>query len=462
MRSTLLRVIGCIAPVFLFAMSSLTSPAAYAAPLPPGSAELVATLLPTVVAIEAIQLARPASNGQPAVIGGAYTGSGFIIDSSGLIVTNHHVVENAVDLYVTLADRTRLRADVIYISPIDMVLLKVNAGHPLPTVKWGDSAKMRPGDSVIAIGDPLAVGITVTAGIISALDRSIGETIYDDFLQTDAAINHGNSGGPLFNLEGEVIGVNTALISPGSGFAGLAFSIPSNNVKFIVDEYKKYGRVRLAYFGADVQPVTQDMADGVGLPSPEGVIVASVAPGSPAEKAQLRPGDIILKLNDNEIDQPRTYNRIAAISPFGEPVPLVLWRDGAEKTLSVTLVESPKSQAAAAALPTTAAPSASNEVTATTLGITMAPITDDLRTKFNLAADQKGVVITEVQPQSLADQRGLKAGDVVIQVANKPIETPEDLRQAVAAARQANQRALLVLAKQGDAVRWVGVPLVKS
>jgi serine protease Do len=462
MPYTLSRVIRCVAPLFLATLLSATTPPAIAAPLPPGSAQLVATLLPTVVAIEAIQVARPASNGQPAVIGGAYTGSGFIIDPSGLIVTNHHVVENAVDLYVTLSDKTRLRADVIYMSPIDMVLVKVNAGRPLPTIKWGDSAKMRPGDSVIAIGDPLAVGITVTAGIISALDRSIGETIYDDFLQTDAAINHGNSGGPLFNLEGEVIGVNTAIISNSTGFSGLGFSIPSNNVKFIVEEYRKYGRVRLAYFGAEVQPVSQDIAESVGLPSPQGVIVSGVAPGSPADKAKLRRGDIILKFNDNAIDEPRTYNRIAAVSPFGEPVPLVLWRGGAEQTLSVTLVESPKSQAPAAALPTAPTSGASNEVTATTLGITLAPITDDLRTKFNLSPSQKGVVVTEVQPQSLADQRGLKAGDVVIQVADKPIDSPDDLRQAVAAARQANQHALLVLAQQGDAVRWVGIPLVKS
>jgi serine protease Do len=400
-------------------MLSTISPAANAAPRPPGSSELVATLLPTVVAIEAIQRARPASDEQAAVIGGAYTGSGFIIDPSGLIVTNHHVVENAVDLYVTLSDKTRVRADVIYVSPIDMVLVKINAGRPLQVIKWGDSAKRRPGDSVIAIGDPLAVGITVTAGIISALDRSIGETIYDDFLQTDAAINHGNSGGPLFNLQGEVIGVNTAIISPGSGSAGLGFSIPSNNVKFIVDEYKEYGRVRLAYFGAEVQPVTQDIAESVGLPSPQGVIVADVAPGSPAANAKLRRGDIILKLNDNDLDEPRTYNRIAAISPFGEPVPLVLWRAGAEQTLSVTLVESPRSQSPAAASPTTTAQGKSNEVTASTLGLTMSPITDDLRTKFNLSPSQKGVVITDVQPQSLADQRGLKPGNVVIQVADK-------------------------------------------
>ena len=204
-----------------------------------------------------------------------------------------------------------------------MVLVKINAGRPLPAIKWGDSAKMRPGNSVVPIGDPLAVGITVTAGIISALDRSIGETIYDDFLQTDAAINHGNSGGPLFNLEGEVIGVNTAIISPGTGSAGLGFSIPSNNIKFIVQEYQKYGRVRLAYFGAEVQAVTQDIAESVGLPSPRGIIVSGVAPGSPAANAKLRRGDIILKLNDNALDEPRTYNRIAAVSPFGEPLPLV-------------------------------------------------------------------------------------------------------------------------------------------
>jgi serine protease Do len=452
----------CVAPLFVVTLPSLTASVAYAAPLPPGASELVATLLPTVVAIEAIQLARPASDGQPAVIGGAYTGSGFIIDPSGIIVTNHHVVENAVDLYVTLSDRTRVRADVIYISPIDMVLVKINAGRPLPAIKWGDSAKMHQGDSVIAIGDPLAVGITVTAGIISALDRSIGETIYDDFLQTDAAINHGNSGGPLFNLDGEVIGVNTAIISAGTGFSGLGFSIPINNVKFIVEQYKKYGRVRLAYFGADVQPVTQDIADSVGLPSPQGVIISGVAPDSPAAHAKLRRGDIILKLSNISLNEPRTYNRVAAVSPFGEQIPLVLWRSGAEQTLSITLVESAKSQAPAQTSSATTTPGAATESMASTLGMTMAPITDELRAKFKLTPSQKGIVITEVQPEGIASQHGLNPGDVAMQIADKPIDSAEDLRQAVAAARQAKLRALLVLFQQGDAVQWVGLPLVTS
>jgi serine protease Do len=452
-----------VLPLFLAMLLNLTSPPAYAGTLPPGTADFVAKLLPTVVAIEAIQENRTTgANGAPVVTRGTYTGSGFIIDPTGLIVTNHHVVEDAVELYVILSDQTRGRARLLYISPIDMVLLKIDVGRPLPAVTWGVSANMRPGDSVIAIGDPLAVGITVTAGIISALDRNINETIFDNFLQTDAAINHGNSGGPLFNLNGEVIGMNTALISPGSGSAGIGFSIPIDTVRFILDQYQKYGRVRLGYLGAAVQLVTQDIADSAGLPSPQGVIVVEVDPDSPASRADLRLGDIILKFRDVALNAPTTYNRVVASAPFGTALPLTLWRSGAEQTLSVTLVESAKSQAPMQPLPGAAPPGPAVELTGSTMGLTLAPITDELRARFKLAPNQNGVVVTEVAPLSLASSHGFNTGDVVLRIGDKPIASTEDLSTAVAAARQAKRPAVAVLLQQGNAVRWVGMPIVTT
>ena len=464
MRRVVLRAVACLAPC-AFALTALASAPASAGTLPPGASELVATLLPEVVEILSVVHvpATPAPGGEAKP--GNYTekyfaGAGFIIDPTGVIVSNHHVVKGASDIIVILNDGTRLRAALIYTSPIDMVLLKVDAGRKLPAVKWGDSDKVRPGDSVIAIGNPLGIGTTVTAGIISALDRDIGETAYDSFLQTDAALNHGNSGGPLFNLDGEVVGVDTALQSPTAASAGLGFAIPINDVAFILDHYRKYGRVRPGYLGANVQPVTTGIAGAAGLEYPHGVIVNSLVGGSPAERANLRLGDIILKIGDLSIKTARDYNRGVAGSPFGETEPVVIWRDGAEQTVPVTFAESPHSQPAAQVA--TATIPKPTELQAAHLGLTITNLTPEWRQKFGLNPDQTGVLVTDVVPYSIAANHDLKAGDVVIRVKDTPVGNIADLEAAVDVALKANARYVLGLVLQGKELRWIAMPLVPT
>jgi serine protease Do len=438
------------------------------------SSDLIATLLPEAVAITAVQhIPSAASESGAPADPDAYTrkesyGSGFVYDPSGLIVTNRHVIANASEIYVTLDDNTKLKATLIYQAPIDMALLKVDAGRPLQPVKWADSSTLRPGDEVIAIGNPFGIGETVTTGIVSALDRDIGQTQdingggenLDAFIQTDAALNRGNSGGPLFNLKGEVIGIDTSIVSPTASSAGLGFAIPSNDALFVLDQYGKYGRVRAGYLGTTVQQMDPAIADSAGLSSPRGVIINNVLSGSPAAQAGLRTGDVILKIGDREIRDPRTFNRAVAATPFGQTTQVEIWRDAHDEVVNVTFSEAPSSEPVVTQVH--AEPPSPAQLNAADLGFELAPLDDSLRKKFNLAPERQGVVVTAVKPNSFADLRGAVPGDIVVKVQDTPVTSPADLSAAVRAARAANQRHLLVMIERGQQFRWLGVPLVAS
>ena len=323
---------------------------------------------------------------------------------------------------------------------------------------FGDSDASRVGDWVLAIGNPFGLGGTVTAGIVSARGRDINQGPYDNFIQTDAAINRGNSGGPLFNMDGEVIGMNTAIYSPSGGSIGIGFSIPSNVVKTVVAQLRDFGHARRGWLGVKIQQVTPDIAESLGLKDAAGALVAGVEPNGPAEKAKLQNGDIILKFNHQDIKEMKVLPRIVAETEIAKDVPVEVWRDGKSVTLHVKVGELPEELAAASPDKPSAAPAAKSLELAG-LGLSLAPITADNRHKFQLGADQKGVLITDVAQGTVAADRGLKPGDVIVEVQQEEVASPADVQERVEKLRKAGRGSVLVLVQSGDGLRWVPLSL---
>jgi serine protease Do len=391
----------------------------------------------------------------------ASLGSGFIIDPSGLIVTNHHVIANAQQVTVTLSDETVLPAQVIGRDPItDLALLKVEPKTALPAVGWGDSSKTRVGDWVLTIGNPFGLGGSVAAGIISAVARDIHSSPYDDYLQTDAAMNRGNSGGPMFNIAGEVIGINTVIFSPSGGSIGIGFALPSALARPIIEQLRTTGKVERGWIGARVQPMTEDLADTVGLDKARGAMIAAIDPGSPAAQAKLQPGDVILTYEGQPIERSRHLPRIIAATPPNKPVKLTLWRDGKEFEVELkTAVLDPNRPAPPPPEPEKPKPSA----TVDAFGLKLAKITPELRKQFSLPERAKGAVITEVPPNSAGAAQGLRPGDLVIGIGQATLTGPEQVPQLAAAAKKANQKRVLVRIEQREGnIRFVALPIEAS
>ncbi|MGA7675263.1 MAG: DegQ family serine endoprotease [Rhizomicrobium sp.] len=382
-------------------------------------------------------------------------GTGFIVDPSGLIVTNNHVVDNAEQISVTLNDGTTLTAKLVgRDEKTDLALLKVSARKPLPAAHFGDSDKARIGDWVIAIGNPFGLGSTVTAGIVSARNRDIEEGPYDDFIQTDAPINKGNSGGPLFDMDGDVVGVNSEILSPTGGSVGIGFAIPSNLVRQVVGQLRQYGSVRRGWVGIRIQPVTQDIAEGMGLPSAAGALVADVTANGPAAKAGIRNGDVITAFDGKKVPDPRSLSRIAADTQIGKTVSVDLLRKGKKVTVRLTVVR--LSEAGAKPLP--AAPS-KPKTKLSQLGLSLSPLDSDARAEFKLPGGVQGVVVTDVIPDSPAADRNFQAGDVIVSVQNQPVRTPADFQQRVDADVKAGKRVEILLVNRGGALTFVALRL---
>jgi serine protease Do len=390
-------------------------------------------------------------------------GSGFIVDASGYVVTNNHVIEGADEVSVTLQDNTILKAKIVGRDESgDLALLKVTSDKPLPTVAFGDSGAMRVGDWVLAIGNPFGLGGTVTAGIVSARGRDIHQGQYDDFLQTDAAINRGNSGGPLFNMDGQVIGINTAIFSPSGGSIGIGFSIPSNMAKKIVADLKEYGHPRRGWLGVKIQQVTPDIAESLGLKDASGAMVAGVTDGGPAETAKIHNGDIILKFDGQDVKEMHNLPRIVGDAVVGKEVPVVLWRDGKELTVQTVLAERPADEKLASADQPARASDGTKATDITGLGLKVAPVSQDLKDKFQLNGDQKGVVITDVAPNTPAAERGLKPGDVIMEVQQNEVTSATDVQKQVDAARKADRKNVLMLIQREGGVQYVPLTLSKA
>jgi serine protease Do len=383
-------------------------------------------------------------------------GSGFIIDPAGFIVTNNHVIADAEQITVTLSDNASYSAQVVGRDTVsDLALLKIDARAPLPAARWGDSTKTRVGDWVLAIGNPFGLGGSVTAGIISATARDIHAGPYDDFLQTDAAINRGNSGGPMFNLAGEVIGINTAIFSPSGGSVGIGFAVPASFARPIIDQLKATGKVERGWIGARIQPVTDDLAEAVGLDKSRGAMIAAVDPDSPATRAKLVPGDVILAYDGKPIERSRQLPRLVAETPPDKRVALSIWRDGKEQVvqLEVALLD-PDRPAPHPPEPVKPKPPAAIDA----LGLKLAALTPDLRKQFSLSGMAKGVVITEVPQTNAGAAQGLRPGDLLIAVGQSPVASPEEIKASAAAARKLGRKYLLMRVERDGSTRFVALP----
>jgi serine protease Do len=389
-------------------------------------------------------------------------GSGFIIDPAGYVVTNNHVIEGADEITVTLQDNTTLKATVIgHDDRTDLALLKVQSDTPLPAVKFGNSDASRVGDWVLAIGNPFGLGGSVTAGIVSARGRDIQQGPYDDFIQTDAAINKGNSGGPLFNMSGDVIGINTAILSPSGGSIGLGFAIPSGEARVVIDQLRQFHRARRGWLGVRIQQVTPDIAETLGLHGQDGALVAGVNTGGPADRAHLQNGDVILTFNGQKLRESKTLPRVVAETPIDRQVPVDIWRNGKPVTVQVVVAEMPDDAKPAAAPDSPHKAPAAAIVDLGNLGMKVAPMADDLRQRFKLDEKQKGVVITEVSQDGTAADRGLKAGDVIVEVQQQSVSTPADIQKHLTDARGQGRKSALLLVQGKDGMRWVPLPVKK-
>ena len=378
-------------------------------------------------------------------------GSGFIIDKAGYVVTNHHVIAEAEEVDVVLHDDTKLSATIIGRDPkTDLALLKVESSRPLPYVKFGNSDTVRVGDWVIAIGNPFGLGGTVTAGIISARARNINAGPFDDFLQTDAAINRGNSGGPMFNTKGEVVGVNSAIFSPSGGNVGIGFAVPSALAEPVLGQLREHGRTRRGWLGVKIQHVTEEIADSLSLPEAVGALVIDVNDGGPAQDAGFLLGDVILSFDGKAIDEMRALPRIVAETEIGKTVEVVILREGKRRTLEVTLGELDESEQQAQA-DTGSADDGDGKEGEAVQGMRLAPVSTALRSRFGLEKGIKGVVIVGLERGSAAAEAGLRFGDVITQAGGTSVKDVAALRDVLATEKRAGKNyTLLRVTRQGE------------
>jgi serine protease Do len=374
-------------------------------------------------------------------------GSGFVIDPAGVIVTNNHVVEQAESIEVNFSDGTRLKAELVgRDAKTDLAVLRVKPVKPLASVSFGNSDKLRVGDWVLAIGNPFGLGGSVSLGIVSARNRDIHAGPYDDFIQTDAAINKGNSGGPLFNLGGEVMGVNTAIYSPSGGSVGIGFSVPAAAAKGVVAQILQFGETRRGWLGVRIQSLTDDLAESLDLGKVQGALIAEVTPSGPAEKAGLRARDVIVEFDGRPVREMKDLPRLVAETPIGKSVKVKVVRDGkpTEITAEVGRLEDGEKLVASQGSP------GLDSEDAKTLGMTLSVLSDDQRKKFSIDADIKGVLVTEVEPDGPAAEKRIAPGDVITEAGRKPVASPADIPAQVKDARNANKSSILLyIAKAG-------------
>jgi len=383
---------------------------------------------------------------------GSALGSGFIISSDGFVVTNNHVIENADEIEIEMIDGTLIQAEVFgRDEKTDIALLKVKTENDLPFVEFGDATKARAGDWVLAIGNPLGQGFSVSAGIVSARGRSLSGS-YDDFIQTDAAINRGNSGGPLFDMTGKVIGVNTAILSPNGGSIGIGFSMSSSVVEKVVNQLRNFGETRRGWLGVRIQDISIDVADALGLETTEGALVTDV-PDGPARDAGLKSGDIIKEFDGKVIDSTKTLVRVVADSAVGKSVPVKIIRDGKELMKSVQLGR--LEDALASSQGSKPKPQKSIIVA----GMTLSTITDEIRTRMELDPDIDGLFVSNVEAGSDAEDKGIRKGDIIIKSGQKPITTPMDLRDEIDNALNSARKSLLLLIYRDGSRRFIALTL---
>ena len=389
-------------------------------------------------------------------------GSGFIIDTSGVVVTNNHVIADADEISVILNDGTKLKAELLgRDKKTDLAVLKIvpEKDKPLTAVKFGDSDKLRLGEWVVAIGNPFSLGGTVTAGIVSARNRDINSGPYDNYIQTDAAINRGNSGGPLFNLNGDVIGVNTAIISPTGGSIGIGFAVPSKTVAGVVDQLRQFGETRRGWLGVRIQQVTDEIAESLNIKPVRGALIAGVDDKGPAKPAGIEPGDVVVKFDGKDIKEMKDLPRAVADSPVGKAVDVLIIRKGKEETRKVTLGRLEDGEKPVQASAKTTAPEPTEKlVTQKALGLDLAGLSKDLRTKYKIKDSVKGVIITGVDGNSDAQEKRLNAGDVIVEVAQEAVTNAADVKKRIDQLKKDGKKSVLLLVSNGEGeVRFVAL-----
>lgn len=463
------------------ALSSLPAAPVFARGAPESFADLAEQISPSVVNITTTAVVSAPVDGGPIVPEGSpfedffkdfmdrngnggqreqreqALGSGFVISADGYIVTNNHVIEGADEIEIEFFSGQRLKATLVgRDTKTDIALLKVESPTPLPFVSFGDSDTMRVGDWVMAMGNPLGQGFSVSAGIVSARGREL-QGSYDDFIQTDAAINKGNSGGPLFNMEGQVIGVNTAILSPTGGSIGIGFSMASNVVTKVVDQLKQYGETRRGWLGVKIQDVTPDVADAMGLATAAGALITDV-PDGPAKDAGLLAGDVITTFNGEEISDVRDLTRTVADSPIGEEVPVTVLRDGKEQTIPVKLGR--REEAEAEVLPASGTPQEQAQPKELeVLGLTLAPLDAETASRMGLPADAKGLLVTDVDASSDAAAKGLMPGILIVEAGQRPVTRLSDLSDRIDEAKEAGRKSILLLVRVDGDPRFVALAI---
>lgn len=479
----------------LLVTTNLTSPSISAGDTctPPqscGFANLVEPLLPAVVNISTTTLVRgrgesdappldaPFPKGSPleeffkdfydqmqpeGPRNSSAVGSGFIIDPEGYIVTNNHLIAEADQVMVTLNDNTELKAVLVGRDRrTDIAVLKVNTEKKLPFVQWGHSEKLRTGDQIIAIGNPFGLGGTVTTGIVSHLARNIGaHSRYGDFIngyiQTDASINMGNSGGPMFDMSGKVVGVNTAIYSPTGASVGIGFAIPSEVAKKIVTQIRQFGRPKRGWLGVHIQEVTEDIAEGLGLKELVGALIGSVNKDGPAAKAKLQAGDIILKVGDKEVKEPRNLPQIVADIPDGTQVPVTIWRKGKVVSIPVQIGE----QVEADETGVIPSPEGGKDLAKgiEIHGMTLQPLTEDILQRFDIATDVQGVLVVDIAPKSSAAEKAIRPGDIIMEISQVEVKTPQHVLEQFKKAEKENNKSVLLLINHNGEARYVTIKI---
>jgi serine protease Do len=387
-------------------------------------------------------------------------GSGFVIDASGIVVTNNHVIAEADEITVIFTDGRRLKAEVLgKDQKTDLAVLRVKSDKPLKAVKFADSDKVRRGEWVIAIGNPFSLGGTVTAGIVSARNRDINSGPYDNYIQTDASINRGNSGGPLFNMDGEVVGVNTAIISPSGGSIGIGFAVPSKTAMPVIDQLRNFGETRRGWLGVKIQQVTDEIAESLNVKPARGALIAGVDDKGPAKPAGIEAGDVVVKFDGKDIKEMRDLPRIVADTPVGKDVPVVIIRKGKEQTKTVKLGRLEDGEKPVPAS-TKSEPTPEKSVVQRTLGLQLSDMTDALREKYKIKDSVKGVVITEVDAASVAADKRLTAGSVLVAIEQEQITNAADVGTRVEALKKAGKKtALLLVATSAGDMLFVALPI---
>ena len=440
-----------------FIAASWAGAPAFARAMASGDADIAQQATPAVVNISVWKAKPPVNPGDPPRRVKAY-GSGFIIDPSGIIVTNKHVIDGAIHVAVNFSDGNQAIAKLVEAAAMaDLAVLKVDVGHPLPSLKWANSDKLRVGDPVLTIGNPWGIGLSVSAGIASALNRDLQDSPFDSYIQTDAAINHGNSGGPLIDGNGDVVGVDTALYNqdPNGGFIGVGFAIPSNTAKFVVTHILDPNHPKPGWLGVSLQDVTPELAEALGLPRPEGSIVSAVDAGGPAARASLRPGDVVLQVDNNPLSDPRAFMRSIVMIAVGKQAQLTIWRDGKQQTITAAVAEWPNFMPGGGVMAGSMAKAMAEKPPDP--GVKLAAITDAARKQYGLDPKLTGALVTSVDADSEASDRGVVPGDVVTSVQGENVATPADVKRTVEAAYAARRPYIAVLLQGKGGTRWISL-----